>query len=151
MPKSSGCPPLQWASLNTYPSPWYNRNGWLGVKHKVTYLLLVAGQWWTSLMPKGSSLSTASLSQSERLPTSLWCDVRVSEAETAVTLMMGRAWLNWLTASAKTSGPYGGGDIDWNLSRVWRFGGRERENSKWKKKSYNDCSLGSLSQNKSDN
>ena len=28
---------------------------------------------------------------------------------------------------------------------------RERENSKWKKISYNDCSLGSLSQNKSNN
>ena len=21
-------------------SPWYNRNGWLGVKHQVTYLLI---------------------------------------------------------------------------------------------------------------
>ena len=23
-----------------YPSPWYNRNGWLGVKHQVTYCTL---------------------------------------------------------------------------------------------------------------
>ena len=26
-----------------YVSPWYNRNGWLGVKHQVTYLLVLLG------------------------------------------------------------------------------------------------------------
>ena len=29
-----------------FVSPWYNRNGWLGVKHKVNILFVVICCWW---------------------------------------------------------------------------------------------------------
>ena len=39
--------------MTTCVSPWYNRTGWLGVKHQVTYLIT----YWTQDLSVSLSLS----------------------------------------------------------------------------------------------
>ena len=52
--------------LICWGSPWYNCNGWLGVKHQVTYILICWGAvWWQFIFPSSDVLSCHYLS--------VWC------------------------------------------------------------------------------
>ena len=50
-----------WIPLSSWCSPWHNRNGWLGVKHQVIYLLTPRGDCfiiplWGGLKKHGISI-----------------------------------------------------------------------------------------------
>ena len=42
-------------------SPWYNRTGWLGVKHQLTYLLIIGGSCHKSHFRRNKSFVTTNL------------------------------------------------------------------------------------------
>ena len=78
----------------TFQSPWYNRTGWLGVKHQVTYLCHFSG---TSLHDAITSYSFARCQVIQVLRS----DLTVSEASLhhhaalSVTLIWSVKWYRW--------------------------------------------------------